>query len=257
MQMLTAITREVSPAIARCALTHLERRPIDYKLACAQHRAYVQCLKDLGCEVIMLPTEPDLPDSVFIEDAAIVLDELAIITRPGHETRRAETPSIEEALRPYRPIERIEAPATLDGGDVLIVDRTVYVGLSQRTNEAGLTALQRILAPHGYTIRGLPIDACLHLKSACTYVGRRTLLINRQWVDGEAFAGLDLLDVHEDEPDAANALLVQDTLIYPAAYPKTRRRLEGWGFALETIDLSELAKAEGAVTCCSLIFRRS
>jgi len=253
--MLIAITREVSPAIARCALTHLERRPIDYELACAQHRAYVQCLNRLGCEVITLPAEPDLPDSVFVEDTAIVLDELAVITRPGHEMRRRETPSIEETLRPYRPIERIEAPATLDGGDVLIVGRTIYVGLSQRTSKAGAAALQRILAPHGYSIRGLPIDACLHLKSACTYVGRKTLLINRRWVDGEAFGGLDLLDVHEDEPDAANALLVQDTLIYPDAYPKTRRRIQGWGFALEAIDLSELAKAEGAVTCCSLIFR--
>lgn len=257
MQMLTAITREISPAIARCALTHIERQPIDYELACSQHRAYVQCLDHLGCEVITLPAEPDLPDSVFVEDAAIVLDEVAVITRPGHETRRAETPSIEEALRPYRPIERIEAPATLDGGDVLIVDRTIYVGLSQRTNEAGLAALQRILAPLGYSVRGVAISVCLHLKSACTHVGRRTLLINRQWVDGEAFGGLDLLDVHEDEPDAANALLIQDTLIYPTAYPKTRRRLEGWGFALEVIDLSELAKAEGAVTCCSLIFRSS
>jgi dimethylargininase len=253
--MLIAITRDVSPAIAQCALTHIERRPIDYELACAQHRAYAQCLKDLGCEVIALPAEPDLPDSVFVEDAAIVLDELAIITRPGHAMRRAETPSIEETLRLHRPIERIEAPATLDGGDVLVVGRTVYVGLSQRTNEAGAAALRRILAPHGYTIRPLPIDACLHLKSACTHVGRKTVLINRRWVDGGAFGELDLLDVHEDEPAAANALLVRDTLIYPAAYPKTRRRLEGWGFALEAIDLSELAKAEGAVTCCSLIFR--
>ena len=255
MQMLTAIAREISPAIARCALTHIERQPIDYELACAQHRAYVQCLNHLGCEVVTLPAEPDLPDSVFVEDAAIVLDEVAIITRPGHEMRRSETPSIEEALQPYRPIERIDAPATLDGGDVLIVGRTIYVGLSQRTNEAGLADLHRILAPHGYTIRGLPIDACLHLKSACTHVGRKTLLINRQWVDAGAFAGLDLLDINEDEPDAANALPIGDAIVYPAAFTKTRRCLEDKGFKVVPVDLSELAKAEGAVTCCSLIFR--
>lgn len=256
MQMLIAITREVSPAIARCALTHIDRQPIDYELAREQHCAYVRCLSRLGCEVITLPAEPDLPDSVFVEDAAIVLDEVAIITRPGHEIRRAETPSIEEALRPYRPIERIEAPATLDGGDVLIVGRTVYAGLSQRTNEAGLAALRRILAPHGYTIRGLPIEACLHLKSACTCLGRETLLINRQWVDAGAFAGLDLLDINEDEPAAANALPIGDAIVYSAACAKTRRILEDRGFHVLPVDLSELAKAEGAVTCCSLIFRR-
>jgi len=251
--MRIAITREVSPAIGRCELTHLERQPIDVELARTQHRAYQACLARLGCRVYTLPAEPDLPDSVFVEDTAIVLDELAIVTRPGAESRRPEVAAIAEALRPYRTLYAIHAPGTLDGGDVLRVGRCLFVGLSTRSNAAAIEQMQALLAPQGYTVQGVPVAGCLHLKSAVTEVAPGTLLINRAWVDAAAFAGLELIDVDPAEPYAANALRVGEALIYPAAFPRTRQRLEARGLAVHPIDVSELAKAEGAVTCCSLM----
>jgi dimethylargininase len=253
--MLTAITRGISPALARCELTHLERRPIDVALAERQHHAYEECLRELGCRVLALPAAPDLPDCVFIEDTALVFDELAILTRPGAESRRAETNAVEQALAPLRPLVRIAAPATLDGGDVLTVGKQVFVGLSQRTNEDGVRQLSALLAPHGYTLRALPVTGCLHLKSAVTQVGPRLLLINPQWVEAGAFAGFGLVATHPAEPHAANALLVGDTAVYPAACPRTRGRLEEHGVRVQTVDVSELTKAEGGVTCCSLILK--
>ncbi len=252
--MRIAITREVSPAIGRCELTHLERQPIDVELARAQHRAYQACLAGLGCRVETLPAAPELPDSVFVEDVAVVLDELAILTRPGAESRRPEVAAIAEALRPYRPLHAIQAPGTVDGGDVLRVGRCLYVGLSSRSNAAAIEQMREVLAPHGYTVQGVPVAGCLHLKSAVTQVAEATLLINRAWVDPAAFAGLELIEVDPAEPYAANALRVGEELIYPAAFPATRRRLEARGLTVHTVDVSELAKAEGAVTCCSLVF---
>jgi dimethylargininase len=252
--MFLAITREVSPNIDNCVLTHRVREPIDLTAARAQHRQYVNCLESLGCQVHALPAEPDLPDSVFVEDTAIVLDEIAIITRPGAESRRAETPSVAQALRPHRHLCFIEAPATLDGGDVLCVGQKVFIGLSGRSNRSAIEQVRAVLSPFGYTVQGVAVRGCLHLKSAVTRVGENTLLINRDWVDDSAFASQDLVEVHPSEPSAGNALLVGERVIYPAGYPATRERLHDRGLALEIVDLSELAKAEGAVTCCSLIF---
>ena len=252
--MLAAITREVSPSLARCELTHFKRRPIDLKAAIRQHRAYCDCLTRLGCDLITLPAEPDLPDSVFVEDAAVVLDEVAIITHPGAKSRRGETIAVEKALSPFRQIERIEPPATLDGGDVLHIGSTLYVGLTSRTNRQGVSQLRRIVEPHGYRVKSIPLTGCLHLKSACTFVGQDTILINRGWVDDGSFDDWNLLDVDPAEPAAANALLVGETVVYPTAYPKTRRLLADCDFIVHTVDNTELAKAEGGVTCCSLIF---
>ncbi len=253
--MLVAITRDVSPSIERCEITHVVRAPIDVDVARAQHRAYERRLVDLGCEIHRLPVEPDLPDSVFVEDAAIVLDELAVITRPGAESRRPETLSVARALEAYRSLRHIEPPGTLDGGDVLRVGRTLYVGLSGRTNEAGIAQLRRCVTSYGYAVETVPIERCLHLKSAVTQVGENTLLVNRNWVRGEAFVGMELVDVAPSEPMAANALLIGDIVIYPEAHVATRKRLEERGIDVRAVDVSELAKAEGGVTCCSLVFR--
>jgi dimethylargininase len=252
---LIAITRGVSPGIVRCELTHIDRQAIDLELARAQHRRYEMCLAELGCEVVSLPADPDLPDSVFIEDAAVVLEELAVITRPGAASRRAETAAVASALRPYRALHWIEAPGTIDGGDVLRVGRTLFVGLSSRTNPSGAEQLRRLAEPLGYRVRGVGIGDCLHLKSAVTLVSEDTLLVNKSWVDGEAFGPIRLIEVSPEEPWAANALLVTGTVLYPAAYPLTRRRLEGAGIELALVEVSELAKAEGGVTCCSLLFK--
>jgi dimethylargininase len=255
--MLIAVTRRVSPNMDACVLSRSERQPIDIERARRQHRAYRDCLARLGCRVVTLPAEPELPDAVFVEDTAVVLDELAVITRPGHPARRGETPSIEAALSEYRPTRHIRAPGTLDGGDVLPVGRTIYAGLSARSNESGISQLREILRPFGYEVKLVRVSGCLHLKSACSCVAPKTLLINREWVAADAFSGLELIDVHPAEPSAANALPVGQTVLFPAAHPLTRAILEKRGFRIETVDASELAKAEGALTCQSLIFRRN
>jgi dimethylargininase len=252
--MLVAMTREISPAITRCELTHQPRVAIDLELARAQHEEYEQCLVSAGCTVERLRTAADLPDSVFVEDIAVVVAELAVVTRPGAEPRRRETSAVVEALEKYRALQRIEPPATLDGGDVLVMGRHVFVGRSRRTNAKGIEQLRGILAACGYTVQSVPVDGCLHLKSAVTAVSDDTVLVNRRWVPIDAFSDLAVLDVHPSEPWGANALRIDGDIIYPTAFPRTRARLEARGLHVRTVDVGELAKAEGAVTCCSLVF---
>jgi dimethylargininase len=255
--MRVALTRDVSPNLGGCELTHLPRETINPVVARVQHREYESCLVRLGCEVRRIPPAPDLPDAVFVEDTAVVLDELAVITRPGADSRKPETGSVAESLRPFRALRSIEAPGTLDGGDVLTVGRHLFVGRSNRTDAAGIEQLRSILTPHGYRVTSVELTGCLHLKSAVTNVGKDVLLLNSAWVDPGSFPDQTLIDVDASEPFAANALLVNDTVLYPAAYPKTRIRLEAHGVRIATVDVSELAKAEGGVTCCSLIFEAS
>ncbi|MGB9428319.1 MAG: arginine deiminase family protein [Gammaproteobacteria bacterium] len=252
--MLVTITREISPRIVECELTHLTREPIDVRRANVQHHQYEKLLEELGCKLIRLPAEPELPDSVFVEDTAVVLDELAVITRPGAKSRRAETASIAAALKRYRKLFYIEPPGTLDGGDVLRVGKTLYVGLSKRSNREGIEQLQRVLLPFGYVVNAVKLRDCLHLKSAVTQVAGNTLLINRSWTDAPVFQDFKLIDAAPSEPFAANALLIADTVIYPEAFPRTLERLKMQGIRVRTVDGSELAKAEGGVTCCSLVF---
>ncbi len=252
--MLIAITRGISARITECELTHLAREPIDMQRARAQHENYEALLAELGCTLIKLPAELELPDSVFVEDTAVVLDELAVITRPGAESRRPETAAVAEILKKYRKLFYIEAPGTLDGGDVLQVGKSLYVGLSQRSNQQGIDRLRNILSAFGYTVTAVNLHDCLHLKSAVTHVAEHTLLINRKWVDDKAFGNMRFIDVAPTEPFAANAVRVGKTLIYPEAFPMTQQRLVSQGIDLRTVDASELAKAEGGVTCCSLIF---
>ncbi|MDO9348978.1 MAG: arginine deiminase-related protein [Anaerolineales bacterium] len=252
--MLLAITRQVSPAIANCELTHLERQLIDLQVARAQHRQYEQALRSLGVQVLSLPAEPDLPDSVFVEDAALVLDELALLTRPGADSRKPEVESIARALEPYRRLVYIRAPGRLDGGDILQLGRTIFVGLGTRSNRSAIGQMQAALEPFNYRVTGVKVTGCLHLKSAVTQAAEATLLINPAWVDKGEFAGYQLIEVHPTEEYAANALLIGGTLLYQPCFPKTRQRLEAAGLRLELVEASELGKAEGALTCCSLIF---
>ena len=253
--MKIVITRRVSPAINQCELTHLVREPIDYERACAQHKQYEDALHSLGLNVITLDAEANLPDSVFVEDVALVLDECAIMLNPGASSRRPEVASVEKALAPYREIFRIQPPGTVDGGDILRVDRTIYIGLSSRSTEEAIEQIKVILKPHGYRVRGVNVTGCLHLKSAVTQVSEDTLLINPEWVSKGAFPGMRFIEADPSEPYAANAVLVDGTIIYPSSFPKTRVKLERAGINLLIVDADELAKAEGAVTCCSLIFQ--
>ncbi len=253
--MIIAVTREISPSMGQCELTFLERVEIDIPLARAQHAAYQQALVQAGCQVVSLPVEPDLPDSVFVEDAAIVLDEAAVITRPGAESRRPETASVAQALQAYRPLIIIEAPGTLDGGDALCAGKKIFIGSSSRSNRPGIDQLSASLSRFGYQVIPVPVGGCLHLKSAVTQVSPETLLLNRAWVDTGYFQGYHFIDVDSREPDGANALMVGNHLIYSVSHPYTRERLEKRGYPVIPMDISEVEKAEGAVTCCSLIFR--
>jgi dimethylargininase len=252
--MLLAATRELSPVIGRCVLTHAPRVPIDVDRARAQHRAYETALERAGCVIVHIEAAPALPDSVFVEDLAVVLDEVAVVTRPGAPSRRPEIDGVARLLARYRPLAAIDAPGTLDGGDVLVVGRTLYVGMSGRTNAAAAAQLRTIVAPHGYTVREVAVTGCLHLKSAVTRLTDGRLLANRAWIDAAPFAGETLIEVDPSEPDAANVVTIGGTLIYPAAFPHTRGRLERLGYQVHAVEVSEIAKAEGAVTCCSLIF---
>jgi dimethylargininase len=260
--MLRAITRAVSPALANCELTFVDRQPIDIAKAQSQHTAYEHLLAKLGIEVHSLAAEPDLPDSMFVEDPAIVLDELAVILPLGTESRRPEAESLAKALAPFRQLARIAAPAAIEGGDVLRIGRTLYVGQTTRTNAEGVRQLAAILGPHGYNVVPVPVTGCLHLKSAVTYLGRNTLLAHRPWFDTKPFdttssANFQWIDVAPAEPHAANALAISDTVIFPASFPKTRARIESAGFHVTPLDISELQKAESGLTCSSLIFTAS
>ena len=253
--MLLAITRDVSPRFNECEITHIDRSPIDVNVAQEQHHAYVQALKELGCAVLELPAEGHLPDSVFVEDTAVILPEVALITRPGADSRKPETESIIPILRPYRELVFIESPATVDGGDVLVMGKNIYVGMSTRSNQMAVDQMNNLLGKYGYKVQGVELHDCLHLKTAVTRVDDKTLLINRRWVDVENFEGYELIDVDESEPFAANCLPVGDAIIFPVEFPKTAAKLEAHGYKLKPVVADELAKAEGAVTCCSLILK--
>jgi dimethylargininase len=255
--MLTAITRTVSPAVIHCEISFINRKPINLARAQEQHRAYEKLLEKLGARVISLPAEPNLPDSMFVEDPAIVLDELAVIMPLGTESRRPEAASLAQALSKFRKLEDVKLPGTLEGGDVLRIGRKLFVGLTKRSNAEGIRQLAAILAPHKYEVITVPVTGCLHLKSAVTYIGRNTLLANRAWFDNTPLAGYDWIDVDPTEPHAANALAFGSTVIFPASFPRTRAHIEARGFHVTSLDISELQKAESGLTCSSLLFEAS
>ena len=252
--MLTAITRAVSPAIVHCEISFIDRKPIDLAIAQDQHRSYETLLEKLGARVLSLPAEPALPDSMFVEDPAIVLDELAVILPLGTESRRPEASSLAKALSSFRKLAYVTLPGTLEGGDVLRIGRKLFVGLTRRSNAEGIRQLAAILAPHKYEVIAVPVTGCLHLKSAATHIGGNTLLANRAWFDTGPFAVYDWIDVDPAEPHAANALAFGGTIIFPASFPNTRARLQAQGFHVIPIDISELQKAESGLTCSSLLF---
>ncbi len=277
---MIALTRPVPSSINRCELTHLAREPIDFARATEQHDAYERALVSMGCRIQRLPALDDMPDSVFVEDTAVVLPEVAIITRPGAASRRGEVASVAEALQTHRPLVRIGerpsrpqspgvspgdhrsrarrptaaggTPALLDGGDVLTIGKRIFVGRSARTNDDGIEQLRRIAEPYGYRVIAVEIRDCLHLKSAVTSIGD-AVLINSRWVDPGLF---DARVIEVVEPQGANALFVNGAVLYPSEFPHTRDRIEKSGFSVITVEAGELAKAEGGVTCCSIIYKQ-
>lgn len=252
--MLTAITRKPSPALAQCELEFLPRVAIDLAKATEQHQRYEACLAELGARVISLPAEERFPDSMFVEDPALVLDEIAIMTRPGAASRRGEGESLARALEPFRELKWIAEPATLEGGDVMRIGRTLYVGASRRSNAQGIAQLKEIAEPLGYAVAPVSVTGCLHLKSACCYAGDGTVLANRNWFDAGALRGLRILDVPAQEPSGANVLRIGETVLAAAQFPETRALLQAAGLHVRSLDISEALKAEAALTCSSLLF---
>jgi dimethylargininase len=251
-----AIVRGVPPTLARCELVHREREPIDLARAVAQHAAYVALLRALGLEVVELPADPAFPDCCFVEDAAVVLDEAALSTMPGALSRRGELAAVEAALARFRPLERTELPATLEGGDVLRIGRRLFVGRSARTNEAGVARLAAFAEPLGYSVVRVEVTGCLHLKSAVTALDDHRVLANPAWLDPAPFAAYETVPVAPGEPGAANVLRVGETLVAHPAFPRTLDRLSALGCDVRPLDVSEFLKAEAALTCKSLLFRR-
>ena len=250
---LLALTRPVPPTIAQCELTHLAREPISFERASAQHKLYEAALRRFGCTVQRIAGAPGAPDSVFIEDTAVVLDECAVITRPGAVSRRGETAEVESALRAYRPLLHIREPDTLDGGDVLRVGRRLWVGLSSRSTAGAAKQLGDLLAPFGYRVSTATVRDCLHLKTAVSALPDGRLLLNPRMVDLPDFDGLANLAVDAAEPFGGNVLFVGSTVLCAESAPRTRALLDQQGYKTTAVDASELAKAEGGLTCCSLL----
>jgi dimethylargininase len=250
---MIAITHVPSPNMDRCQLTHVERAAIDYGRACEQHAAYCETLRVCGATVVTLEVNRDCPDCCFIEDTAVVLDEVAILTPMGTESRRGEPAGIEPELRKYRDVVRVRLPATLEGGDVLHAGRTLFVGTTARTNRAGIDALATVATRYGYRVVPVTVRDCLHLQTAVTALDDRTLLVNPSWLDLRDFAGFDIMRVPREEPWAANVARVGASIIAAAAYPRTADIIRDRGYDVRLVDLSEFAKAEGGVTCLSLL----
>jgi dimethylargininase len=253
VRSIVALVREVSPRLADCVLTHVGRAAIDVERASAQHRTYCDVLRDLGARVEAITPLPDAPDGVFVEDTAVVVDEVAVIARPGVASRASETATTASALLAHRRLLQLSDAATLEGGDVMRVGRTLYVGCSGRTSQTAVSELGTLLAPWGYRVEGVDLDGCLHLKTACTFVAPHYVLANPAWVDPHVFAGLTLVAVADDEPFAGNTLTLGGVTLVSSQCPRTAALLRARGVITRDVDLSELAKAEGGLTCSSLI----
>jgi dimethylargininase len=250
---MLALTHVPSPYMESCQLTYIAREPIDTGRAARQHQAYCDMLRCCGAVVRTLDIHRNLPDCAFIEDTAIVLDEVAILTSMGTAARRQELAGIEPILRQYRAVRRVELPATVEGGDVLRIGRRLLVGLSSRTNAAGAAALAAIVGCHGYEVVPVPVLGCLHLKTACSALDEARLLVSPAWLDFGALSGFHLVPVPAAEPWAANVLRVGTSLCLAANHERTAELIRALGFDVRVVDLSEFAKAEGGVSCLSIL----
>jgi dimethylargininase len=250
---LIALVREVSPCLADCELSFLPRVPIDAERAFHQHGAYVAELASLGLRIEWLAPLATQADGVFVEDTAVVLPEIAVVALPGVKSRREEVTTAAEALGGHRRLVRICEPGTLEGGDVVHIGRTLYVGASGRSNAAGIQQLARALEPFDYRVRSVEMRDCLHLKSAATFIPPDILLANPAWVDAGSFAAARVIEVAAGEEFAANTLTVAGVTLVSAAFPETERRLQALGITTRSLDVSELQKAEAALSCMSLI----
>lgn len=251
----TAILNRPTPALDQCELTFIDRSSIHLKTAQRQHSDYASALRRAGVQVDVLDVNQTFPDAVFVEDVAVILDEMAVVASMGNPIRRAEIPAMAEIIAGFRPeIRYISLPATIEGGDVLRVGRTLFVGESPRTNRAGITALEDIAGPFGYEVVPVKVHGCLHLKTGITALDDETFIHNPAWVDTGPFQNYRRIEVGADEPWAANVLRIGNSLIVNACCPRTADYIDDFGFTTERVDISEFGKAEAGLTCMSLVF---
>lgn len=252
---MKVVTHIPSPALEQCELTFLDSESIDIDKARAEHSAYCKVLEKCGAEVIILDENETLPDSVFVEDPIIVFDEVAVLTSMGVESRRKESQVMEKFFSSYRDVKRIELPAKIEGGDVLKIGKKVFVGLSPRTNEAGVDALRSIISVYGYEVKSVKVPGCLHLKTGCTALDEDTILINTEWIDESAFKDFIKVEVPTDEPFGANVLPIKNTLCMNAGFPKSAELVKSLGYNVVITDITEFVKAEAGLTCMSIPFK--
>ena len=250
-----ALVRRPGPRLADGLVTHIDRQPVDVDLARRQWEAYAAAMAAAGWELIEVAPADDCPDAVFVEDTVVVYGDLAVISRPGALERRAETAGTEETLAGlgYR-IARIEEPGTLDGGDVLKHDGTVWVGLGGRTNQAGVDQLADLLTPLGADVVGVPVTRVLHLKSAVTALPDGTVIGFEPLVDD--VAAWDRFQPVPEEPGAHVVLLGDRTVLMSTAAPRSRQLFEERGLRVVAVDIGEFEKLEGCVTCLSVRLRQ-
>jgi dimethylargininase len=249
---MRALVRAVPASFARALAEAPPDQPIDVERARKQHAAYMAALLGLGCQVERLPPDDRFPDSCFVEDCAVVAGGVALITRPGAESRRGEVDAVADGLRDLRQ-ERMTEPATLDGGDCLRLGRTFFVGLSSRTNRAGVDRLAAAFPDH----RVVPVDMpphVLHLKSVCSPLGGDRVLLAKGTLDPATFAPAEVLVVPRSERHASNAVSIGDGVLIASGAPATRALCERRGLRVLDVDTSEMRKADGALTCLSILF---
>lgn len=248
-----AITRKPGQDFAHGITTSNLGTP-SYELLLEQHSAYIETLRSLGLDVIVLDPLLDYPDAYFVEDIAVVTPDVAIITNPGAESRRGEADTIESILAEYRETLRIQAPGTVDGGDVLMVGTHFFIGISDRTNRTGAEQLTSILEAYGNALTVVSVHSGLHLKSSVNYVGQNTLLTTEGYADVDQFREYDKIVVDKSEKYAANTVLIDNSLIIPKGFPKTRERLLTLDLNIIELDVSEMRKMDGGLTCMSVRF---
>jgi dimethylargininase len=254
MRFINAIVRTPCPSMVN-GLTSATLGKPDYQLALEQHEKYIQALKQCRVFVTTLKPADEFPDSVFVEDAALMTLHCAIITNPGAPSRNPEPKLLGSTIRKYfTSLERIEAPGTLDGGDVMMVGKHFYIGLSERTNEKGASQLIKILKKYDMTGSTIPLKEMLHLKTGLSYLENNILLITGEFLKMEAFKNFNQIVVDEDEAYAVNSIWVNDTIIVPEGYPKTLKKIQEAGYRTITVDVSEFRKLDGGLSCLSLRF---
>lgn len=254
--MLHVLVHTPSFNLQNCELTYLESEKIDMQKALSQHQAYIKMIQECGVEVDVIKDNLDLADSVFVEDPIIVFDEVAVVTSMGVESRRSESEALENYFSKIKPIRQIKLPAKIEGGDVLVIGKKVYVGLSPRTNQEAIDALAAILKPYEYEVIGVKVHGCLHLKTCCTALDNQTLLINKEWVDTKDFQGYAIIETPKEEPFGANIMQINGYICMNKAFPKTLALIEKLEYKVKSCDISEFVKAEAGLTCMSVRYNK-